>query len=72
MFFGPLAVDMTKDSVRKSLLKTVSWRLIATLIGVSLVYFYTKELTLSLAFGGIDFLIKFLAYYTHERVWANL
>ena len=72
MFFGLSAVDMTKkDSVKKSLLKTISWRLIATLIGMSLVYFYTKKIQFSLAFGLADFIIKFIAYYTHDRIWKT-
>ena len=59
---------MKKDSVKTSILKTISWRLIATLIGMSLVYFYTKEIKFSLTFGLADFTIKFIAYYIHERI----
>jgi len=59
-----------KKDIKKSIYKTLSWRVIATSIGMSLIYFFTKQLEFSLAFGVLDFLIKSVAYFIHERVWG--
>ena len=59
-----------KDSVKRTILKTISWRAISTVVAVSLIYFYTRELEFSLAFGAADIVIKSILYYIHERVWA--
>ena len=61
---------MSKDSKKRSVLKTLSWRVIATSIGMGLVYFCTGEAGFSLAFGVADFVIKSAAYYLHERAWT--
>jgi len=61
---------MNKDSKKRSVLKTLSWRVIATSIGMGLIYFCTGEAAFSVAFGVADFVIKSAAYYLHERVWA--
>jgi adenylylsulfate kinase len=61
---------MSKDSKKRSVLKTLSWRVIATSIGMGLIYFYTGEAAFSVAFGVADFVIKSAAYYLHERVWT--
>lgn len=61
-----------KDSWRKSLLKTLSWRVIATLITVSVVYIYTGEALLSFGIGAMDMLLKIVVYYLHERAWIKV
>lgn len=53
----------------RSLLKSVSFRLIATLTTVFLVFIFTKELTVSLQIGSVEFLAKLGLYYFHERIW---
>jgi CBS domain-containing protein len=50
-------------------LKAVSWRIIATLTGMFLVYFFTGQLELMAGFGIGDVFLKLIFYYSHERVW---
>jgi len=59
-----------KDTIKRSILKTISWRIIATSIGMSLIYFYTKQIEFSIAFGVADVIVKAIAYYIHERIWT--
>jgi len=61
---------MNRDSKTRTILKTISWRTIATSIGVGLIYFYTGSLEFGLAFGLADVIIKSAAYYVHERAWS--
>ena len=57
------------ESRKRSILKAVTWRVLATLVTILVVYFVTKEVALSLGVGFIDAAIKVLIYYAHERVW---
>ena len=61
-----------KDSWKKSLLKTLSWRVIATLITMSVVYILTGEALLSFGIGTMDMLLKIVFYYLHERAWTRV
>ena len=54
----------------RSLAKAFSWRLLASVITLGVVWIATGDLSLSGLVGGIDFVIKILVYYYHERFWA--
>lgn len=61
-----------KDSWKKSLLKTLIWRVIASLTTMSVVYLFTEEALLSLGIGAMDMLLKIVLYYLHERAWMRV
>lgn len=50
-------------------MKTLSWRVVATLTTFGLVYAFTGELTVAASVGGIEVFAKLLLYYLHERGW---
>ena len=58
-----------KESHIRSLLKAFSWRILATLTTALIAYFVTGEIDLALMIGGIEFVLKFVIYYLHERAW---
>lgn len=53
----------------RSVAKAVSWRIVATLTTVLLVYLFTGNLVVSGGVGLTELLSKLLIYYVHERVW---
>lgn len=59
-------------SRKRSLVKTLSWRVIATVGTVVLVYIFTGELALSLGIGSVDVISKTIMYYLHERAWNRI
>jgi len=59
------------DSKLKSLLKTVSWRITATVTTVLIAYMILGDITPALAIGGIEFFAKMIIYYYHERAWTK-
>lgn len=66
-----------KESHIRSLLKGISWRIIATtdtILVVLLITCLTGECSLdnAIKIGVLEFFIKFVVYYLHERVWQNL
>ena len=61
-----------QDSKTKSLLKTLSWRAVATLITMIIAYFIIGDITVALSTGAFDVVIKMIAYYIHERAWSKI
>ena len=53
----------------RSIAKAVSWRIVATLTTVLLVFVFTGNLLVSGGVGLTELLSKLLIYYVHERVW---
>jgi len=63
---------MFKESKRRSILKTISWRFWATLTTAIIVYIFTGKIELAAAIGGIEIVIKMIMYFLHERAWNNV
>lgn len=61
-----------RESRLRSLLKALSWRIIATLTTTIIAYAITGEIKAAMTIGGIEFVLKFAIYYAHERVWQWL
>ncbi|VUT24497.1 MAG: hypothetical protein MOIL_00542 [Candidatus Methanolliviera sp. GoM_oil] len=61
-----------KDSRYRSVVKTLSYRLIAIAITTTVTYILTRNILLSASVGGLDSLLKILLYYIHERMWAGV
>jgi uncharacterized membrane protein len=60
------------DSRAQSLLKAVSWRVVATAATVLISYIVTHRITAAVAIGSIEFVAKIFLYYFHERLWQTL
>jgi len=59
----------TVETHSRTVMKTVSWRIVATLTTGVIVYIFTGEILLSLGVIGVEGLTKILFYYLHERAW---
>lgn len=60
------------ESTRRSLVKALSWRLIATLITGLLAYLLTGEMAFAAKIGLADTGLKFFCYLGHERLWNRI
>lgn len=58
-----------KESHLRSILKALSWRIIATTTTTVITYLITGQVSVALLIGVIEFFSKFLLYYLHERLW---
>jgi len=54
---------------RRSLAKAVSWRVVATLTTMALVFIFTGEIGIMLGVGALDVISKLIFYFVHERAW---
>lgn len=60
------------ESRRRSIVKSLSWRFIATFITSFVAYLVTGELRFAIEIGLLDTSIKLFAYYAHERTWLRI
>jgi adenylylsulfate kinase len=63
---------MFYESKTRSLVKAVSWRILATLVTTALVWIFTRQLLLAASVGGLEAVTKMLLFYLHERAWNNI
>jgi len=53
----------------RSLIKAISWRIIATLTTMLLVFVFTGNVAISSGVGVVELLVKTGVYFIHERIW---
>lgn len=58
-----------RETHRRTVMKSVSWRIVATLTTMCIVYIFTGEFLLSLGVGAVEVIAKIVFYYLHERAW---
>ncbi len=56
----------------RTVFKTLSWRIFATVSTLVLVYFFTRNVVISASISLVDVVIKSVIYYLHERLWNNI
>jgi uncharacterized membrane protein len=67
-----LKVSDRADKPIKSLMKSVSWRIVGTIDTMIISYFITGKVTIALSIGSVEVFTKTLLYYFHERLWAHI
>jgi uncharacterized membrane protein len=62
-------MNQIKVSAKRHLAKTISYRVISTLIGFLIMWWVTGSIKFGAAFSVVELLYKPIQYYIHERVW---
>ena len=62
-------MNQIKVSAKRHLAKTISYRIISTLVGFLIMWWATGSITFGAAFGVAELLYKPIQYYIHERIW---
>ena len=60
------------ESHKRTFIKTMSWRVIATTVTMLVSYIWLGEWTSAISLAITANLIKSLLYYLHERGWNKL
>lgn len=61
------------DSIVRSAVKGLVWRIFSTTVtvGVAMVVLHDSlQVSDAVKFGGIEFVVKYITYFLHERAWA--
>ena len=57
---------------RRSVVKAITFRLLATATTMILVYLITGDFALANIIGVLDITTKIVLYYAHDRVWERI
>ena len=60
------------ETQKRSIAKTISWRVVATIITGVVTYALTGRLDFAVTVGLADTVVKFFIYYVHERMWTRV
>lgn len=58
-------------SYKETLVKTIAWRIIATILTILTGWAVTGNYKFGLAIGGIEVIVKMVGYFLFERMWDN-
>lgn len=63
---------MYKDTNKRSIVKGISWRFVATTTTIIIVYLFFGRLDLAIAAGLLETVAKVGLYWAHERAWFKI
>ncbi len=63
---------MYKETNKRSIVKGISWRVVATTTTILIVYLFFGRLDLAVVAGVIETVFKIALYWAHERVWHKV
>ena len=73
--YGPLAQSKERSLENPSVMrkrhiaKTISYRLVSTAVGFSIMWIISGSVSIGAAFGVAELVYKPIQYYIHERIW---
>ena len=63
---------MTTDLKKRTIVKTLTWRVTASLTTFIISWVLTGDLLIGVSIGSIEAITKIFLYYFHERIWNNI
>jgi uncharacterized membrane protein len=63
---------MTTDLQKRTIVKTLTWRVTASLTTFIIAWVLTGDLLIGVSIGSIEAITKIFLYYFHERIWNNI
>ena len=64
--------DKTSEKPKRSIAKSVSWRIVGTLDTVLISWIITGTLSLAFSIGMVELVTKMVLYFFHERIWNRI
>ncbi|PWL37879.1 hypothetical protein DKG77_14025 [Flagellimonas aquimarina] len=64
--------DKTSEKPKRSIAKSVSWRIIGTLDTILISWVVTGTLSLAFSIGMVELVTKMVLYFFHERIWNSI
>ncbi len=60
------------DTHLRSVLKAISWRVLATMVTGLLAFMFTGDILIAIGIGSSEAASKIFLYWMHERLWDRL
>lgn len=64
--------QVSEENIQRSLVKTISWRVVGTIATIVISYIITGTLALAFSIGVIELISKLVLYFFHERAWNKI
>ena len=61
-----------RENWKRSLAKTVTYRVVILLLDFTVVYFFTRRTDIALGFVIVSNIYTSVGYYIHERIWDKI
>jgi uncharacterized membrane protein len=61
-----------KERHERSVVKALTWKLVATVMAFVVSYRYTRDVTAATSVALTMFVAGLVAYYIHERIWNRI
>ena len=65
-------MEKTNVSVKRHLLKTLTWRIIGTIDTMLLGWLVSGDPMIGIAIGSFEIITKMILYFLHERLWYKV
>ena len=64
--------SLLKDTLKRSLVKSISYRIIIIILDFTTIYIFTGKVKVALGFMLISNVYTTIAYFFHERIWEKI
>lgn len=64
--------DSRSENPKRSIVKSISWRIIGTLDTIIISWLVTGTLSVAFSIGLVELFTKMLLYFFHERIWDRI
>ena len=62
----------TEVSVKRHLLKTITWRMVGTIDTILLGWLVSGDPFIGITIGSFELITKMILYFLHERIWYKI
>lgn len=63
---------MITESRKRSLLKTISWRVLASIDTFLISWLISGKISIGISIATLEVITKLIIYYFHERAWDKI
>ena len=63
---------MITESRKRSLLKTISWRVVASIDTFLISWLISGKISIGISIATLEVITKLIIYYFHERAWDKI
>ena len=64
--------DTASESPKRSIAKSISWRIVGTVDTIIISWLVTGTLSLAFSIGLVELVTKMVLYFFHERIWNSI
>ncbi len=69
---GNYLKDRVSEKPFRSIMKSISWRVVGTIDTVLISWLITGALSVAFSIGSIELVSKMVLYFFHERIWNTI